>query len=605
MSMPTKKEKKALRQRVLDELANVRGHTALALDSEGTDAKDHLRMAHGTQRQELLDSSTEWLVANEDRMLEQFANGSDVDPAAIDPVVVPVRTQGDADTFRFAALQWSVPVSQGYGRRSRFLVRDRQNDKLLAIFALGDPVIAQRSREKAIGWTTEQRNLRLYNVYDAFVLGAVEPYRQLLGGKLVALLMLSNETRTFLANKYRGNTTEIAGLVKDPTPALITTSSALGRSSVYNRVTYRGTKMLHSVGFTEGYGHFQFSGDLFEELRSYARRVAEGDVNQAGRHQSNRFGKGPNWRFRVIRNALELLEVDEQLLQHNVRREVFLAPVAHNWDSYLRGDEDELDEFDLPTAQLAEYYRERWAVGRAERKPAFRFWDRTELRLTPQLSSRPVQLSLASAQVAAGRVELGAYHLRIGVGVEDCRGKAPSGRVLDGRAYLSLLEGPDTALTLADIEWEDGQREVVGWSGGSGSTEGLIRRHRVQVFPAKRFRDMAAMELRAAVVGRDQGISIRKTTNDRLSALVGFDVEKALDVEFGAVTGTRESLLRDDGSRRAQLCAVFPSADRAVPALVWALTRPLALLGESMSEGLLLDSPMLRRRPPSLEEFST
>ena len=44
--------------------------------------------------------------------------------------------------FRYASLHWSVPVSQGYGRRTRFLVIDEQNEKLIGIFALGAVTVA-------------------------------------------------------------------------------------------------------------------------------------------------------------------------------------------------------------------------------------------------------------------------------------------------------------------------------------------------------------------------------------------------------------------------------------------------------------------------------
>ena len=48
---------------------------------------------------------------------------------------------------------------------------------LLGVFALGDPVYNLRARDDLIGWNVEQRSARLYNVLDAFVLGAVPPYK--------------------------------------------------------------------------------------------------------------------------------------------------------------------------------------------------------------------------------------------------------------------------------------------------------------------------------------------------------------------------------------------------------------------------------------------
>ena len=63
---------------------------------------------------------------------------------------------------------------------------------------------ALRARDKWIGWTSEDKKHRLYHVMDAYVLGAVPPYSALLGGKLIALLTLSNEVRQeFQAQVWR------------------------------------------------------------------------------------------------------------------------------------------------------------------------------------------------------------------------------------------------------------------------------------------------------------------------------------------------------------------------------------------------------------------
>ena len=452
-------ETRDLRERILRELAEVKGRIDLATEmGDGVGAKEQLRVAHNAQKVARLKDAAAWIVRHEDAAIEHFANGPEIDPGLIDPVVVAVRTSAEADLFRFATLDWSVPVSAGYGRRNRFLVFDRHNDKLIAVFSLGDPVISQSARDRAIGWDTPQRNARLYHVYDAFVLGAVEPYRQLLGGKLAALLTMSNEVRGFLTAKYTGTTTEIRQAQKDPTPVLITTSSALGRSSVYNRVTYDGRLMLHSVGFTRGFGHFQFSDELFGDLVTFVRgEVLPTPSTKVG---SSAYGSGPNWRFRVIRTALKALDIDENHLQHNARREVFLAPVADGWREYLCGERDDFVPYDMPAAAIGEYYRKRWAMARAERKPGYRFWSREEARISAQLSAR--QLSFfARSSSPPGRVDMGSYHLAVGVAKHGVVNH-PNGKRQAGIAYISRLQGPDDEVDIADVTWASGEREVIG-----------------------------------------------------------------------------------------------------------------------------------------------
>ncbi len=592
-----------LRSRVLDELARVEGRVTLAGHLDGSDAKQQLRLAHSDQRQSVLDEAAEFLLIKEHDLLRQFANGDEVDPHLIDPVVIPVRTPNEADLFRYASLTWSVPVSQGYGRRSRFLVKDRNNGKLMAIFALGDPVIQQSARDNVIGWTKEQRERRLYSVYDAYVLGAVEPYRQLLGGKLVALLTLANETRDFLARKYAGTTTTISLVQKDPTPALITTSSALGRSSVYNRITFNGTRMFYSVGFTKGYGHFHFSNELFEILREFVIQQAEANEDLADKVQSSRFGKGPNWRFRVIRTALAMLEIPDSALQHNIKREVFLAPAASNWDSYLREETDDLDLIDLPTEAVGGYYRDRWAVGRAERYPGFRLWRREHGRLAGELNVKVRQVPLFEATYASpGEVSMKPYLVRIGTEQVETRGQTIGRKIQNGTAYLSDLVGPSMALRLADIRWENGEREVRGWTrGGSDEVfDEVVDRLRVGVYPTEAFDRMVVMDLRipSGLAADGKRMTVKRTTEDELSVLLGIDASAALDSLAEVLVGTREELLLDTSNRRRDLCAVFPVDNLVAPAVIWSMIRPIAIAARVDPSTDLPSPPVLTRQPP-------
>lgn len=555
-------------------------------------AKEQLRAAHQAQKVARLKDSADWILRHEDAALKHFANGTDIDPLLIDPVVVPARTAAETNLFRFATLDWSVPVSAGYGRRNRFLVFDRQNDKLIAVFSLGDPVIGQAARDRAIGWETQRRNAGLYHVYDAFVLGAVEPYRQLLGGKLAALLTLSNEVRDFLTAKYSGTTTEIRQAQKDPTPVLITTSSALGRSSVYNRVTYDGKLMFHSVGFTRGFGHFQFSDELFGDLLDFVRNdILETPTTKIG---SSKFGSGPNWRFRVIRTALKALDVDESHLQHNVRREVFLAPVAHGWREYLCGERDNFEPYDMSVASIGEYFRERWAIGRAERKPGFRFWNRDEARISSQIPTR--QLSFNSPSGAPpGRVDMGSHHLALGVAKQSLAPTSNGKRGL-GIAYVSRLQGPDHDIELTDNIWSSGDREV------AGVLPGFDVNLKLPIGSSDLFRSMGVIDLRMArISGKAQRVRYVDLDHDDLRTLFGFDLEGVLDRLGEATVGTRAELLGETGRGGGRLCVIFPRENRLVPALLWTLTRALSAAD---ADGPPLTEPRLIRRAPATDDLA-
>ncbi len=165
-----------------------------------------------------------------------------------------------------------VPVSNGFGRRLRYLVWDRGNDKLMGIVAIGDPVFNLKARDDLFTWGVDDRAERLVNVLDAYVLGAIPPYNMILGGKLVSCLIRSREVRDDFKKRYGQSRGIISGKKKNAQLVVVTTSSSLGRSSVYNRLKLGGQSYFRSIGFTQGWGHFHVPDPLFAELRDYLRK---------------------------------------------------------------------------------------------------------------------------------------------------------------------------------------------------------------------------------------------------------------------------------------------------------------------------------------------
>ncbi len=273
-----------------------------------------------------------------------------------------------------AALTWSVPVSQGYGRRMRFLVWDQSNAKLIGLIALADPVFNLAVRDKHIGWSAGDRRKRLANVLDAYVLGALPPYNMLLGGKLVAALVATQEIRKAFSRKYSGVRGVISGDVKPAALVMVTTSSALGRSSVYNRLRLGRYRLFKSVGYTSGWGHFHISDRLFATMRDYLN--AHGHPYADNHH----YGDGPNWKLRAVRECLRLLGLNPDLLHHGIAREVFVCELAKNARSFLAGQSKHPRYDGLPTvAEVAAAARSRWIEPRAARRPECWAWHREQL----------------------------------------------------------------------------------------------------------------------------------------------------------------------------------------------------------------------------------
>ena len=335
---------------------------------EGGLTKQKIRDLHSVQRKDVLKQRQSFVESQGPALIKHFATGREVNPTAIDPEIVEVKSDSlDSRLFRFACLLWSVPVSQGFGRRLRFLVRDRQNGQLIGLFALGDPVFNLSARDNWVGWTHQERCDRLVHVMDAYVVGAVPPYSQLIGGKLVAALMTSQEVKRAYERKYLGSESVIRKKKHRARLVLLTTTSALGRSSIYNRLSLPDGPRFLRIGTTRGHGHFHLSGAIFEALRGHLE--ATGHPYASG----HRFGMGPNWKLRVARAALEGIGIDgNSILKHGIEREVYAIPLAQNWQRILLGSNKNVRSLSSPASGIADFCVNRWMVPRARRDDSYK-----------------------------------------------------------------------------------------------------------------------------------------------------------------------------------------------------------------------------------------
>jgi hypothetical protein len=338
-------------------------------------SKDSIRVLHLEQRKARLRQQRTFVQSALPRLLHHFANGSEVVPDTISPRLELIKAHTwQSDLFRLASLSWSVPVSAGFGRRLRYLVWDDSNNKLIGIIALGDPVFNLKVRDELIGWNSADREKRLVNVMDAYVLGAVPPYNFLLGGKLVAALVRTKEVRNDFAERYGNTRGIISKKKKNAQLTMVITTSALGRSSVYNRLTLNQQKYFRPLGYTGGWGHFHVPDSLFRELRDYLQRRNHHYVN------GHRFGDGPNWRLRTIRAAFDMLGLKADMLKHGIGREVFVCELASNAERVLRGEAKKAVYRGLKSvAEVGALARERWLVPRAVRRPEFGAWQRAHM----------------------------------------------------------------------------------------------------------------------------------------------------------------------------------------------------------------------------------
>jgi len=338
--------------------------------------KDSLRRMNELACEKKRHEARPRLARCEDRLLGRIASGGEVAPESVAPRLVLVRSGSEDELlFRYACLHWSIPVSSGYGRRLRFLVEDQSNGKLIGLFGLCDPVFALRDRDRWIGWSAEVKKERLYHVMDAFALGAVPPYNSLLCGKLVAMLALSNTVLEAFRDRYGGRKTRISGAVRKPHLALITTTSALGRSSLYNRLRIDGFDYWRRVGTTRGWGEFHFSNGVYADIRAYAEQWC------APTAKKESWGSGFRNKREIVKKVLPHIGLSTSLGNHGIQREIYAAPLGSGALPFLRGDAERPRLFNATEADLWLAFRERWLLPRARRHPEFSAFDPESYRI--------------------------------------------------------------------------------------------------------------------------------------------------------------------------------------------------------------------------------
>jgi hypothetical protein len=251
------------------------------------------------------------------------------------------------------------------------LIVDQANNKLIGLLALQSPPLSFPARDRLFDYPSGKKTALVNQTMDIQTLGAVPPYDRLLGGKLIALAAASNEIRQIYWRKYSGRATEMEQRLLPPHLVALTTTSAFGRSSLYNRLSYNSAVIAESLGYTEGYGTFHLV-ELYPLFRQFLE--SQGISTRGG------FGTGPRRKWQTMVRALDRLGLSSDLLRHGVKREVFLFRLVHNLEAYMEGHDAEPVYRDLPFSELVAWWRERWLLPRAGRVDGWREWRKEEIK---------------------------------------------------------------------------------------------------------------------------------------------------------------------------------------------------------------------------------
>lgn len=245
------------------------------------------------------------------------------------------------------------------------------------------------------------------SILELNVCGAIPPYNEILGGKLVALMMLSPQVLRDYRERYGNSPSQIASRLKGASvvrPAdliYIGTTSLYGvGSSQYNRLRLppglarSGSPAIEwqRIGSTTGYGTLHISRLTVQCLEEVAIRDGITEVNHV-------FGEGPSPKMRIVRAGLEKIfepgQPTEELGRHAMERIVYGVWLASNGREYLMGNAEHPEYFfDMETDpithsdRIAEFWLKRWVARRLNYRPALdrlREFDKKSLLLSQQI----------------------------------------------------------------------------------------------------------------------------------------------------------------------------------------------------------------------------
>jgi hypothetical protein len=353
-----------LRQKILRQIKHLQ-------DVHDHPSKDAFRLLHKPAVQMALERSRPWVKQKYPQYEHFFADGSDVIPEQVQPKLIEVKEQWQRDLFRLARYTWALPFTKGFGRRLQFLIMDEANQKLIGVLGLQSPPLDLPARDCLFDYP-EGRKVELINqTMDIYTLGAVPPYGRLLGGKLVALAARAVEVRQAYTKKYQGRLTEMDQTSLPARLVALTSTSAFGRSSLYNRLKFRGQWVAEPIGFTEGYGSVHLQ-KLYPLMREFLE--AEGVSTRGG------FGNGPKIVWQTCSRTFDHLGLPRHLLKHGIRREVFLFGLTCNLTEFMNGAHAKPIYHQESFQELSDCWKERWLLPRATRVSDWKEWDNQEIK---------------------------------------------------------------------------------------------------------------------------------------------------------------------------------------------------------------------------------
>lgn len=309
---------------------------------------------------------------------------ADLGAPPIEKEILNLDAKGTSEAFMQAAIMQLVAKKRASALSrllsARIVIANHRND-------LTDPRYATATLEKhrvksAVKVVLDALKGRRAgaNLLEITTCGAIAPYNRILGGKLVALLMLSPRVGADYQRQYSSPSIISSQMknrlvTRDNTLVYLgTTSLYVHGSSQYNRLKLpTGTIApdqecirFQAIGQTSGFGTIQFSPKTSRAIDAFlADKDDFKEVNSV-------FGEGTSPKLRKMQMGLHRLGFDaSKLLRHQQHRLIYGAPLFPKAREWLQERVEELPrfvakpkEFEDATERIVSFWRRRWLSSR-------------------------------------------------------------------------------------------------------------------------------------------------------------------------------------------------------------------------------------------------
>jgi hypothetical protein len=278
----------------------------------------------------------------------------------LEPVLVYTKEAELSETWNMIRnFTSTMKNNSNIGRNLNYLVMDNKSGKYLGLICISSDFLDLTPRDKFIGWEREKKTQGHMINYTA-IGSTIVPLQPLgynyVGGKLLALLCLSDEVQTQWKRQY-GDV--LAG---------VTTTSLYGKDKAGGLSQYDNLKHWKKMGFSSGSVSYECTKPTIRLLlnwlaKNHTRKYFEwyGATKPSGQPYKR------DHRNRSYTFTYSKLGVPKDIIKSEHHRGIYFSPLYNNTCEFLRGEIDEsqlVKSFDTSYEALGTLWKEKYAAKR-------------------------------------------------------------------------------------------------------------------------------------------------------------------------------------------------------------------------------------------------